>query len=74
MSLFGKIFGSTKKADQQCISLQALSQASFASSIPNILSLQQTFFVDLASLQLVYFVIVNGEMVATITKWDCVGT
>jgi hypothetical protein len=54
--------------------LQALSQASFASSVPNIFSLQQTFFVDLAPLQLVYFAIIDGEMATTTTKWDYIST
>jgi hypothetical protein len=51
--------------------LQVLFQTSFASFVPNILSLQQTFFFDLAPLQLVYFAIVNGKMVATTIGWDC---
>jgi hypothetical protein len=73
MPFFGENFGSKKKANQQHISLQALSQASFASSVPNIFSLQQTFIVDLAPLQLVYFAIIDGEM-ATTTKWDYIST
>jgi hypothetical protein len=44
MSFFGENFGNKKKVDQQCISLQALSQASFASSVPNIFFLQQSIF------------------------------
>jgi hypothetical protein len=71
MLFFGKNFGNKKKANQQRISLQTLSQTSFASFVPNIFSLQQTFFVDFVLLQLVYFAIVNGEMVATTIGWDC---
>jgi hypothetical protein len=63
-----------KKVDQQRISLQALSQASFASFVPNILSLQQTFFVGLALLQLVNFVIVDGKIVTTTIRSDCTCT
>ncbi len=74
MSLFGQNFGSEKEADQQCISLQALSQASFASFVPNIFFFAQTSFVDLAPLQLVYFAIVDCEMTATTTGWDCACT
>jgi len=60
-----------KNVDQQRISLQALSQTSFASFFPNIHYLQQTFFVDLALLQLVYFAIVDGKMATTTTRLDC---
>jgi thiamine transporter ThiT len=42
----------------------------FASFVPNIHSLQQTFFVDLALLQLVYFAIVDGKMATTTTGLD----
>jgi hypothetical protein len=63
-----------RKFDQQHISLQVLSQASFASSVPNILSLEQTFFVDWAPLQLVYFAIVNSEMAVVTIEWYYKGT
>jgi hypothetical protein len=63
-----------KKVDQQHISLQALSQASIASFVPNILSLQQTFFVGHALLQLVYFAIVDGKMAITTIGLDCTST
>jgi hypothetical protein len=57
MSLFGNKFGNKKKLINNSFLCKFYPQASFVSSVSNILSLQQILFVDLAPLQLVYFAI-----------------